>query len=100
MLDYCTVVPMDKSAFISRKVNKLGELGVGYNRVNDSEKKILEEINKQIENGKLKDEANLILYSKFEPCPSCYYVISQFMNKYPKIKIHVKYKEKYIRIID
>ena len=100
VLDYCTVVPMDKSAFISRKVNKLGELGVGYNRVNDSEKKILEEINKQIESGKLKDEGNLILYSKFEPCPSCYYVISQFMKKYPKIKIHVKYKEKYIRIID
>jgi hypothetical protein len=73
----------------------LGKLGIGYDRVNDSEKKIFEEIHKQIEAKVLKNEGNLILYSKWEPCPSCYFVISQFCIKHPNIKVQVKYSEKY-----
>jgi hypothetical protein len=92
----CCSAPLpEKAIFKSSKVNKLGELGVGYNRVNDSEKKIFEEIYKQIENKVLKDEGNLILYSKWEPCPSCYSVINQFCKKYPHIKVQVKYIKKY-----
>ena len=53
-------------------------MGIGYNRVNDSEKKIIEEINNLIDLGKIPSEGELVLYSKWEPCPSCYYVISQF----------------------
>lgn len=87
--------PLEKAVFKSSKVNKLGKLGVGYNRVNDSEKKIFEEIHKQIEVKALKNEGNLILYSKWEPCPSCYSVISQFCKKYPDIKVKVKYSKKY-----
>jgi len=93
--NYCITPPQDAEIFKSSKVNKLGKLGIGYDRVNDSEKKIFEEIHKQIEAKVLKNEGNLILYSKWEPCPSCYFVISQFLKKYPNIKVQVKYSKKY-----
>jgi hypothetical protein len=92
---YCTAPPQDTAIFNSNKVNKLGKLGIGYDRVNDSEKKIFEEIHKQIEEKILKNEGNLMLYSKFEPCPSCYFVIHQFCKVHPNIKIQVKYDKKY-----
>ncbi|WP_399547659.1 deaminase domain-containing protein [uncultured Clostridium sp.] len=92
---YCKVIPVEKAIFRSSKVNKLGNLGIGYNRVNDSEKKILEDIHRKIESKVLKNEGKLILYTKFEPCPSCYYVINQFCEKHPNIKVQVKYSEKY-----
>ncbi|MBU3109908.1 deaminase domain-containing protein [Clostridium gasigenes] len=93
--NYCTSPPLEKAIFKSSKVNKLGKLGIGYERAFDSEKKIFEEIHKQIEAKILKDEGNLILYSKWEPCPSCYFVISQFFIKHPNIKIQVKYSKRY-----
>lgn len=95
IIDYCIAPTVEEAEFESCKVNKLGKLGIGYKRVNDSEKKILEEIHKQIESKELKDKGNLILYSKWEPCPSCYFVISQFCKKYPNIKVQVKYSKKY-----
>ena len=95
IINYCSAQPKDEVNFKSSKVNKLGKLGVGYNRVNDGEKKILEEIHKQIEQKVLKNEGNLIIYSKWEPCPSCYSVMDQFMKKHPYIKIQVKYLKKY-----
>ena len=91
----CTLIPQGQEYFKSCKVNKLGKLGIGYNRINDSEKKILEKIHKLIKNGSLHDEGELILYSKWEPCPSCYYVISQFIKKYPKINLKVMYYKEY-----
>ena len=93
--NYCTAPPLEKAIFKSSKVNKLGKLGIGYERAFDSEKKIFEEIHKQIEAKILKDKGNLILYSKWEPCPSCYFVISQFRIKHPNIKIQVKYSKRY-----
>lgn len=93
--NYCSAPPQDMAVFKSSKVNKLGKLGIGYNRINDSEKKIFEEIHKQIEEKTLKNEGNLILYSKWEPCPSCYSVINQFCKKHPHIKVQVKYIKKY-----
>ena len=93
--NYCTAPSQDAASFKSSKVNKLGKLGIGYDRVNDSEKKIFEEIHKQIEAKVLKNEGKLILYSKWEPCPSCYFVISQFCKKHPNIKVQVKYSKKY-----
>lgn len=91
----CTLIPLGQEYFKSCKVNKLGKLGIGYNRVNDSEKKIIEEIHKLITNGKLKAEGELILYSKWEPCPSCYYVICQFIEKYSKINLKAMYYKEY-----
>ncbi|MBB6714093.1 deaminase domain-containing protein [Clostridium gasigenes] len=93
--NYCTSPPLEKAIFKSSKVNKLGKLGIGYERAFDSEKKIFEEIHKQIEAKILKDEGNLILYSKWEPCPSCYFVINQFCIRHPNIKIQVKYSKRY-----
>lgn len=93
--NYYKAPPKEEAIFKSNKVNKLGELGIGYDRVNDSEKKIFEEIHKQIESKVLKNEGTLILYSKWEPCPSCYFVISQFSKVHPNIKIQVKYSRKY-----
>jgi hypothetical protein len=93
--NYCSAPPQDVAIFKSSKVNKLGKLGIGYDRVNDSEKKIFEEIHKQIEAKVLNNEGNLILYSKWEPCTSCYFVISQFCKKHPNIKVQVKYSKKY-----
>ncbi|MPQ43838.1 deaminase domain-containing protein [Clostridium tarantellae] len=93
--DYCKAPSLEEAIFKSAKVNKLGNLGIGYDRINDSEKKIFEEIHKQIEKNLLKDSGELILYSKWEPCPSCYFVISQFCEKYPKIKVKVKYSKSY-----
>ena len=91
----CTLIPPGQEYFESCKVNKLGKLGIGYNRINDSEKKILEKIHRLIEDGSLTDEGELILYSKWEPCPSCYYVISQFIEKYPNINLKVMYYKEY-----
>ena len=91
----CTLIQPGQEYFESCKVNKLGKLGIGYNRINDSEKKILEKIHRLIEDGSLTDEGELILYSKWEPCPSCYYVISQFIKKYPKINLKVMYYKEY-----
>ena len=91
----CISIPPGQEFFESCKVNKLGKLGIGYNRINDSEKKILEKIHSLIAGGSLSDEGQLILYSKWEPCPSCYYVISQFIEKYPKINLKVMYYKKY-----
>ena len=91
----CTLIQPGQEYFESCKVNKLGKLGIGYNRINDSEKKILEKIHRLIEDGSLIDEGELILYSKWEPCPSCYYVISQFIEKYPNINLKVMYYKEY-----
>lgn len=92
---YCIAPKLNAVVFECSKVNKLGELGIGYKRVNDSEKKIFEEINKQIQEGILESKGSLILYSKWEPCPSCHFVISQFCDKYPKIEVTVKYIKRY-----
>ncbi|WP_194191254.1 deaminase domain-containing protein [Clostridium chrysemydis] len=92
---YCKVVCKEDAIFSSLKVNKLGELGIGYRRINDSEKKIFEAISKKIEEEELEDVGVIDLYSKWEPCPSCLYVISQFKEKYPKIKVNIKYQKSY-----
>lgn len=92
---YCCAPEIKKAVFKSCKVNKLGRLGVGYRRVNDSEKKIFEEIDRRIRLEELQDSGELIVYSKWQPCPSCYYVISQFCEKYPRINVCVKYRNIY-----
>ena len=92
---FCSVVSKESSSFISEKVNRLGQLGLGYTREFDSEKKILEAIDKGIQNKDLTNKGELILYSNWEPCPSCYYVIKQFNDKYKEINIKVKYNKNY-----
>lgn len=95
VVEFCTAPNDEDTNFKSSKVNKLGKLGIGYNRVNDSEKKIFEEIHNQIKSGLVKDHGDLTLYSKWEPCPSCYHVISQFCEKHKNINVQVKYSKEY-----
>ncbi|MGG5461826.1 deaminase domain-containing protein [Clostridium sp. B9] len=92
---YCKSPKKEEAYFKSRKVNKLGKLGIGYDRANDSEKKIFEEIHRNIKEKKLNDYGELILYSKWEPCPSCYLVIDQFCKKHPNIDVKVRWSESY-----
>lgn len=92
---YCKAPKIEEQAFKSMKVNKLGKLGIGYNRINDSEKKIFEEIHRLIEKEELESEGELTLYSKWEPCQSCYLVINQFSKKYTNIDIRIKYWKSY-----
>ncbi|MEG0691018.1 MAG: deaminase domain-containing protein [Clostridium sp.] len=92
---YCMSPKINKGVFISRKVNKLGKLGIGYNRINDSEKKILEHIDSEIGLGNLNDSGEITLYTKWKPCKSCYYVMHQFMEKHPNIRIKVNYHRQY-----
>lgn len=93
--DYCVAMEKEETVFESCRVNRLGKIGIGYNRFYDSEKKILEEIHKQIEEKKLDDRGNLVMYSRWEPCPSCYYVISQFCSAHPQIEVSVKFDKSY-----
>lgn len=95
ILDYCKAPHVEEQKFKSRRVNRLGDFGIGYNRVNDSEKKILEKIHRLIEEKKVKDNGDLVLLSMLEPCPSCYSVIHQFSKLYPNIKINIKFKKSY-----
>ncbi|MGL5152497.1 MAG: deaminase domain-containing protein [Clostridium sp.] len=91
--EYCSIPKLPK--FSSSNVDRLGNVGTGYTRENDSEKKILEEIHLLIKNNIINSTGELILYTKWEPCQSCYYVISQFSELYPDINITIKYSQKY-----
>ncbi|WP_294407318.1 deaminase domain-containing protein [uncultured Clostridium sp.] len=93
--DYCTSPDENKAAFTSSKVNRLGKLGVGYKREFDSEKKIVEEIHRLIEEKEIEDKGTLIMYSRWEPCPSCCYAISQFCAQHPDIDFQLKFGRKY-----
>ena len=92
---YCTAPTEENAAFKSSKVNRLGILGVGYKREFDSEKKIIEKIHKLIQSNEIHDGGQLIMYSIWEPCPSCCYAINQFCSIYPNIKFKLKYWKKY-----
>ena len=93
--NFCMAPARDKAVFKSSKVNKLGKLGIGYDRINDSEKKIFEAIHQKIQAKEVKDYGKLTLYSKWEPCQSCYFVISQFIKRYPEIDVQIKYLKRY-----
>ena len=93
--DYCSAPQERKAAFTSSKVNRLGKLGVGYKREFDSEKKIVEEIHRLIQEKAIDDKGRLIMYSIWEPCPSCCYAISQFCAVHPHIDFQLKFGKKY-----
>lgn len=59
-----------------------------FNRKYDAESKILEEIAEKIGN-KTNVSGKILLYTERKCCPSCEYVIQQFMDKYPNIIITI-----------
>ena len=64
-----------------------GEL---YDRFVDTEAKILEHIGSLITSD---SEGSIILYTEKPPCQSCSSIISEFREKFPKIKLTVIHKE-------
>jgi hypothetical protein len=65
-------------------------------RKNDSELKILSELDRRIQDQELQDRiadkertGNVVLYTEREPCLSCGDVVAQFQEKYPNIDITV-----------
>ncbi|WP_244835498.1 deaminase domain-containing protein [Clostridium sp. BJN0001] len=87
----------DLERFKSFRVNRFGEIGTGYDRFCDSEKKIFEKIDECIENNIVLNYGKVILKSRWQPCPSCYYVMEQFLEKHPNMKIEVRYLNDYGR---
>ena len=80
------------------EIRKMPELTFVYDEsieYGNKIEKIIEEINNLIDLGKIPSEGELVLYSKWEPCPSCYYVISQFIKKYPNINFKIMYNKEY-----
>lgn len=63
---------------------------LGIPRQLDTEAKILEEIASKL-GTKFDATGTINLYTKLPPCPSCKSVISQFMDRYPNIKINLCY---------
>lgn len=62
-----------------------------WNRNVDTEFKIIEDINGKLGNN-VNAKGNITLYTDLYPCPSCQYVVEQFMEKYPNIKVDIIYK--------
>ena len=64
----------------------------GWDRIIDSESKILHDIAKRLGDNK-SASGTIKIYTDWNCCPSCMSVIEQFSKKYPKIKIEVVYKK-------
>ncbi len=58
---------------------------LGYSRHYDSEFKILSDITDQLLQRPGNPAGSLHLFTEREACPSCYYVLSQFMKRFPGI---------------
>jgi hypothetical protein len=88
-----TLIPREPSQqFNYICTNKHREIGVGHYRNNDTEYKLLEYISTRIS---LHQVGHIYLFTYYEPCLSCDYVIIQFAKKYPLIKIDVYFEEEY-----
>jgi len=72
--------------------NKHRDIGIGHNRNNDTEYKLLEYITSRITPQQV---GHIDLFTYYEPCLSCDYVIIQFTKKYPLITIDVYFEEEY-----
>ncbi|EEM08270.1 hypothetical protein COM13_09615 [Bacillus pseudomycoides] len=79
--------PEDKRVFETSKIDNQDALF-------DTKAKLLENIA-----GKLGDnydvKGSIDLYTQLSPCASCRGVISQFMDRYPNIKINLNYDKQY-----
>lgn len=68
-----------------------------FNRIYDSEYKILSEIDKQL-NGNTAATGKIILFTELKCCESCTDVIIQFSEKYPNIEIEVIYNNSRLKV--
>ncbi len=87
-----TLIPAEPK-FSHFRTTRKREVNMGTLRENDTEYKLLERVTQDILS---QDERGLIrMYTYYEPCLSCDYVMIQFINMYPNIKIDVYYEEDY-----
>lgn len=82
----------ENQQFFTLKVNSENIIdGEGaWDRIVDAEAKIIEAIAQQL-GEYTQAPGKITLYTDYPPCPSCQYVIRQFMSKYPNIKVEVIY---------
>ncbi|GAB1810764.1 deaminase domain-containing protein [Priestia megaterium] len=80
------------------KVNEYRSIGLGINRDNDSEAKLLETIsNKAIKFGY--NQFTVHLFTEYEPCLCCDKVIIDFAQTFPKSSIYIYYAIPYNELI-
>ncbi|HFJ9515278.1 hypothetical protein I6G54_10825 [Bacillus tropicus] len=87
------LMPLEKDQnFNWIHTNRKREIHTGTPRNVDTEFKLLEKLAKYVDSG---DVGTIDLYTYYEPCLSCDYVIIQFTKKYPNIKVNVYFSEEY-----
>lgn len=72
--------------------NRKREINTGNPRDEDTEFKLLNWLSNKINPT---DRGEIHLYTYYEPCLSCDYVIIQFTRRYPKIKLFIYFSEEY-----
>ncbi|WP_082337751.1 deaminase domain-containing protein [Lysinibacillus sp. FJAT-14745] len=76
--------------FPAKSVNQKGETDVpgAFLRVNDTERKILEDISRQLGDDKTV-KGTIDLFTELPACGSCTDIILRFRKEYPNIKLNV-----------
>ena len=87
-----SIVP-DKKIFDTLEVNRKNIVGGegAWDRIVDSEAKILHEIAEKLGEN-FKASGKIKLFTDYDCCPSCKYVIEQFKERYPQIEVEVEYR--------
>ncbi|UYY94324.1 hypothetical protein OIU11_01965 [Bacillus cereus] len=98
----------DKMIVIEKKKEDFGynhlnvddyrSIGIGHERHNDVEAKILEYITDFVEKKSI-SEFTVHLFTQLEPCLSCDYVIIKFTERFPKSNMYLYYEEAYNKLI-
>ena len=93
MSDISTVP--DKKIFDTLEVNRKNIIGGegAWDRIVDSEAKILHEIAEKLGEN-FKASGKIKLFTDYDCCPSCKYVIEQFKKRYPQIEVKIVYRKK------
>lgn len=85
----------DNSSFIAYDApNNEGKI---FNRIYDSEYKILSEIDRQL-NGNTAATGKIVLFTELKCCDSCTDVIIQFSEKYPNIDLEIIYNNSRFKV--
>ena len=89
-----SIVP-DKKIFDTLEVNRKNIIGGegAWDRIVDSEAKILHEIAEKLGEN-FKASGKIKLFTDYDCCPSCKYVIEQFKKRYPQTEVEVVYRKK------
>lgn len=90
--DYVLTPEKEAQTFQTFHTNRKREIKIGTPREYDTEYKLLEKIATHL---KPEAQGKIVLYTYYEPCLSCDYVIIQFINRFKKIKMDVYFEKEY-----